>query len=1068
MKRNLTFTWAESHLHMAESHLHMGGISPSHGGISPSHGRNLTFTWAESHLHMGGISPSHGRNLTFTWAESHLHMVESHLHMGGISPSHGRNLTFTWRNLTFTWAESHIHMAESHLHMGGILTSHGGISPSHGRNLTFTWAESHLHMGGISPSHGRNLTFTWAESHLHMGGISPSHRRNLTFTWAESHLHMAESHLHMAESHLHMGGISPSHGRNLTFTWRNLTFTWRNLTFTWRNLTFTWAESHLHMGGISPSHGGISHSHGRNLTFTWRNLTFTWAESHIHMAESHIHMAESHLHMAESHLHTAESHLHMAESHLHMAESHLHMAESHIHMAESHIHMAESHIHMAESHLHMAESHLHTAESHLHMAESHLHMAESHLHMAESHLHMAESHLHMAESHLHMGGISPSHGGISPSHGRNLTFTWAESHLHMAESHLHMAESHLHMTESHIHMAESHLHMAESHLHMAESHLHMAESHLHMGGISPSHGRNLTFTWAESHLHMGGISPSHGGISPSWNLAFEAFQSTSAGATLAKVKDKDGTAKWHFKGANVNIKTRVCSSSKPSEKNMEEFAEMREIQHENLNTFLGACVEQNSMTFVYNHCSKGTLKEVLESQGTELDNGVKSFLIADLVRGMCFLHASALASHGKLTSSACLVGDNWVLKISDYEHWRDGRVKGKDLANITDEQMHALLWTSPELLRMETIPENGTRVGDVYSFGIILHEVTFVMGVYPDTGLSDLGKLLCEQEPYRPKLTFKNTSVEIGMKELMSMCWAEIPRTRPAFSDIRDYLHQFSLESDTVIMNNMLKKMECYANDLEDLVEARSAELQEEKRKSDMLLLRMLPPSIANRLKKKEGVEPESFDSVSIFFSDIAHFSSLAAGASAMEVIKMLNDLFTMFDQVIDKFDVYKVETIGDSYMVASGVPDRNKDHACQISDMSLHLLEAVSNFRIEHIPNKGISVRVGIHSGPCCAGVVGSTMPRYCLFGDTVNTASRMESCGEAGKIHISMHTRDHLLRRGGYNIIKRGMIDIKVYPYCLHSAFTPAPWPSGNNVRSLTGSYFPCRGLVVKTSAR
>ncbi|KAK6175579.1 hypothetical protein SNE40_014010 [Patella caerulea] len=208
----------------------------------------------------------------------------------------------------------------------------------------------------------------------------------------------------------------------------------------------------------------------------------------------------------------------------------------------------------------------------------------------------------------------------------------------------------------------------------------------------------------------------------------------------------------------------------------------------------------------------------------------------------------------------------------------------------------------------------------------------------------------------------------------------------------------------------------------------KSKQLSKEKQRSDALLYQMLPETVAKQLKMNKAVTAEYFDQVTIYFSDIVGFTNLSAQSTPLQVVDLLNKLYQLFDSCIDMYDVYKVETIGDAYMVVSGLPTRNiEKHASEIALLAIELLLGVSDFNIPHLPEETLQLRIGLHSGSVVAGVVGNKMPRYCLFGDTVNVASRMESCGRPNKIHISTSTRDALERIGGFEVEVRGLIAVK-----------------------------------------
>ncbi|XP_032667579.1 soluble guanylate cyclase 88E isoform X2 [Odontomachus brunneus] len=202
--------------------------------------------------------------------------------------------------------------------------------------------------------------------------------------------------------------------------------------------------------------------------------------------------------------------------------------------------------------------------------------------------------------------------------------------------------------------------------------------------------------------------------------------------------------------------------------------------------------------------------------------------------------------------------------------------------------------------------------------------------------------------------------------------------------------------------------------------------LDDEMKRTDELLYQMIPKQVADRLRNGESPIDtcEMFDSVSILFSDVVTFTEICSRISPMEVVSMLNAMYSLFDTLTERNRVYKVETIGDAYMVVSGAPVKENDHADRVCDMALDMVEAITDLKDRSTGNH-LQIRVGIHSGAVVAGIVGLKMPRYCLFGDSVNTASRMEATSQAMQIHISQSTRELLSPM--YKVNERGEIEVK-----------------------------------------
>ncbi len=212
-------------------------------------------------------------------------------------------------------------------------------------------------------------------------------------------------------------------------------------------------------------------------------------------------------------------------------------------------------------------------------------------------------------------------------------------------------------------------------------------------------------------------------------------------------------------------------------------------------------------------------------------------------------------------------------------------------------------------------------------------------------------------------------------------------------------------------------------NEMLTSLERLNSELSEERAKAERLLRNVLPEPIANRLKQGERTIADAFGEVTVLFADIVGFTVLSSKIPAEELIVVLNDIFSRFDTLAERHGLEKIKTIGDAYMVVAGVPEPRGDHAIAVARMALDMLDAVDAFNRERGTELGI--RIGIHSGPAVAGVIGQRKFIYDIWGDTVNTASRMESTGVPGRVQVSDATAKAI--GDALPLEDRGVIQVK-----------------------------------------
>ncbi|XP_055899776.1 atrial natriuretic peptide receptor 2-like isoform X2 [Biomphalaria glabrata] len=436
----------------------------------------------------------------------------------------------------------------------------------------------------------------------------------------------------------------------------------------------------------------------------------------------------------------------------------------------------------------------------------------------------------------------------------------------------------------------------------------------------------------------------------------------------------------YLRGSLVSVKRINQESISLTKDLLQQLNKLMELKHQNITAFVGACIDPGRILLLWEYCPKGSLQDIIWNQNIKLDQMFKFAICQDVVKGLEYIHKSSVGYHGNLKSSNCVVDSRWTCKLTDFGV---PKLRAVIKSSLSEDNLERDLWTAPEILRVEK--EVDLQKSDIYSIGIIFKEVFTRSTAFVEYSFLTSSEIIERiKKPgetiFRPLIN-REVKQNLELCQVIYDCWAEDPSSRPSATRLVKILNRLNPSK-----------------------------------------------SVAEDLKLGKPVKAELFDHVTIYFSDIVGFTKICSESTPIEVVNLLNSLYTLFDDIITGYDVYKVETIGDAYMLASGLPTRNgAQHIKEIANVALELLASTVNFTIPHLPDRKLKIRIGIHTGPVVAGVVGLAMPRYCLFGDAVNTASRMESTGLPLRIHLSCSAKENLQTFSGYHIEYRGEIDVK-----------------------------------------
>merc|ERR1711937_829497 len=390
---------------------------------------------------------------------------------------------------------------------------------------------------------------------------------------------------------------------------------------------------------------------------------------------------------------------------------------------------------------------------------------------------------------------------------------------------------------------------------------------------------------------------------------------------------------------------------------------LMKLRHPNIVTIMGVSRDttSNDYVLVMERMRRGSLIDCLANPTTHMDTELILGIMKDISDGMAYLHnLKPPVMHNDLRAANILIDDNFTAKISDFG------LSGRQRFVSSSSRWP---WTAPEIFGGNL----HSQKTDVYSFGVLLIEIFTRCKLT----VSDMRLVVPKEAP----------SFAVS---LIRQCLHANPHKRPTFAEIQEHI---------LAEHNTLKKSA-------SMIPARN------------IMFSHLPAKIAEDIKMGRNPSSTSYKCLTLLMSDIVGYTQLTEQLGPESVTRLLNQFYTQLDDLVTKYHLYKIETIGDAYFAVGGMlEDENVDtnHCARVMAFSEEAIQAAKEICIpsdEENTSANIRIRIGIHSGPCVGAVVGSLNPKFSLYGDTVNVVSRVESTGRPNSVHVSSDAAE-LLRK-------------------------------------------------------